>query len=214
VITRNLSGGHIVMSPDGSRLAYDGNDGRLHVIGSDGTPVEIPRMPVDGPAWEMWGPNRPAWSPDGSQIAVAAPADGTGRCGNDGCALWVLNLATGTRVDLTTLEEPTQKVVSVIWAPNDQIVYASVDDSTTNEPPLRLWAINADGSGRHELPSDGKTVPLGYSPDGATMLVGRYRSFPYQNDRGLFAARFDDGGVVDYRSIVLDAGSAFGDWGP
>jgi WD40 repeat protein len=158
------------------------------------------------------GANRPAWSPDGNQIAVEGPADGTGRCGNDGCALWVLNLVTGKRVNLT-LDEPTQKVVSVVWAPNDQIVYGSVEFTTTSRQPLRLWAIDADGSGRHELPSDGKTVPLGYVPDGTTMLVGRYRSFPYQDDRGLFAARFDESGVAAYWSIVPDAESAFGDWG-
>jgi dipeptidyl aminopeptidase/acylaminoacyl peptidase len=212
VITRNLDGGHIVMSPDGSRFAYDGNDGLLHVIGTDGSAISVVPLRVDGPDGIIWGPNRAAWSPDGNQIAVAGPADGTGRCGNDGCALWVVDLTTGKRMNLT-LDEPTQKVESVVWAPNDRIVYASVDFSTTSQPPLRLWTINADGSGRHELPSDGKTVPVGYSPDGVTMLVGRYRSFPYQDDRGLFAARYDESGVAAYRSIVAGAESAFGDWG-
>jgi len=207
VITKDLGGAHIVMSPDGSRLAYDGMDGQLHLIDTDGAAVVIPALHVDGSVMFMWGPDRPAWSPDGSEIAAAGPADGTGRCGNDGCALWVLNLETGTSVNLTA-DVPTQKVVSIVWAPSDRIVYASVDLSGADGPPLKLWAINADGSGRRQLPSDGATVPVGYSPDGASLLVGRYGAFPYVDDRGLF---IDDAGA--YRPIVSDAVSSFGDWG-
>jgi hypothetical protein len=110
-------------------------------------------------------------------------------------------------VNLTT-DVPTQKVVSVVWAPSDRIVYASVDLSAADGPQLKLWAINADGSGRRQLPSDGATVPVGYSPDGASLLVGRYGAIPYVDDRGLF---IDDAGA--YRTIVSDAVSSFGDWG-
>ena len=206
VITRHLDGGHIVISPDGTRLAYDGNDGQLHVMRTDGTGVDIPAAHVDGPATFMWGPDRPAWSPDGAQIAFAGPADGTGRCGNDGCALWVLNLGTGRLANLTA-DVPSQKVVSVVWDPSGQIVYASVDLSTSDGSHMRIWAINSDGSGRRELPSDGNSVPVAYSPDGSQLLVGRYGSDPLNPDRGLFIV---DGG--DVRSLVSDAVSAFGDW--
>jgi WD40 repeat protein len=205
-ITRHLDGGHIVLSPDGARLAYDGNDGSLRVIGTDGSPVEIPAAHVDGPATFMWGPDRPAWSPDGTQIAFAGPADGTGRCGNDGCALWVLNLATGQLANLTA-DVPSQKVVSVVWSPSGQIVYASVDLSTSDGSLMKLWAINSDGSRRRELPSTGNTVPVAYSPDGSELLVGRYGSDPLNPDRGLFIV---DGS--DVRPLVPAAVSAFGDW--
>ena len=206
VITKHLDGGHIELSPDGARLAYDGEDGSLRVIDTDGSPVEIPVAHVDGPATFMWGPDRPAWSPDGTQIAFAGPADGTGRCGNDGCALWVLNLATGQLANLTA-DVPSQKVASVVWGPRGQIVYASVDLSTSDASLMKLWAINSDGSRRRELPSDGNTVPVVYSPDGSELLVGRYGSDPLNPDRGLFIV---DGS--DVRSLVSDAVSAFGDW--
>src|SRR5205814_8503708 len=85
VITRDLDGGHIVLSSDGARLAYDGTDGDLRVMRTDGSAADIPAAHVDGPATFMWGANRPAWSPDGIEIAFAGPADGAGRCGNDGC---------------------------------------------------------------------------------------------------------------------------------
>ena len=206
VITKHLDGGHIVLSPDGERLAYDGEDGTLRVIDTNGSPVEIPAAHVDGPARFMWGPDRPAWSPDGTQIAFAGPADGTGRCGNDGCALWVLNLATGQLANLTA-DVPSQKVASVVWDPRGQIVYASADPSTSDASLMKLWAINSDGSSRRELPSDGNTVPVAYSPDGSELLVGRYGSDPFNPDRGLFIV---DGS--DVRSLVSDAVSAFGDW--
>jgi Tol biopolymer transport system component len=206
VITQHLDGGHIVLSPDGAHLAYDGVDGSLHVIGTDGSSVDIPAAHVDGPATFMWGPNRPAWSPDGTQIAFAGPADGTGRCGNDGCALWVLNLVSGQLANLTA-DVPGQKVVSVVWDPSGQIVYASVDRSTSDGSLMKLWTINSDGSRRRQLPSEGNTVPVAYSPDGSELLVGRYGSDPLNPDRGLFIV---DG--TDVRPLVSAAVSAFGDW--
>ena len=206
VITRHLDGGHIVLSPNGARLAYDGHDGRLHVIGTDGSAVDIPAAHVDGSATFMWGPNRPAWSPDGTEIAFAGAADGGGRCGNDGCALWVLSLATGQLANLTA-DVPSQKVVSVVWGPSGQIVYASVDLSASDGSSMKLWAINSDGSRRRELPSDGQTVPVTYSPDGSELLVGRYGPDPIKRDLGLFIV---DG--TDVRPVVSAASSAFGDW--
>jgi WD40 repeat protein len=207
VITRNLDGGHIVLSPDGSRLAYDGNDGKLHVMRVDGSPVEIPAAHVARSGPFMWGPDRPAWSPDGSEIAFAGPADGTGRCRNDGCALWVMNVASGQLWNLTA-DKPSENVVSVVWAPDDQVIFSSVDlPGSDGAPPLKLWTTDRDGSGRRELPSDGRTIPVTYSPDGSALLVGRYGPFPFVDNRGLFIV---DGSVV--RPLVSDAVSAFGDW--
>jgi Tol biopolymer transport system component len=207
LITRHLDGGHIVLSPDGARLAYDGNDGQLHVIGTDGSPVDVAAVHVARSGPFMWGPDRPAWSPDGTEIAFAGPADGTGRCGNDGCALRVLTLASGQLSNLTA-DQPTQKVVSVVWAPDDRITFSSVDlSSSGGAPPLKFWTIDRDGSGRRELPSDGRTIPVTYSPDGSSLLVGRYGPFPYVENRGLFIV---DGSVV--RPLASDAISAFGDW--
>jgi WD40 repeat protein len=207
VITRHLDGGHIVLSPDGARFAYDGNDGQLHVVGTDGSPVDVAAAHVARSGPFMWGPDRPAWSPDGSEIAFAGPVDGTGRCGNDGCALWVLNLETGQLSNLTA-DQPTQNVVSVVWAPDDRVIFSSVDlSSSDGPPPLKLWTTDPDGSGRRELPSDGRTIPVTYSPDGSALLVGRYGPFPYVDNRGLFIV---DGSVV--RPLVSDAVSAFGDW--
>jgi Tol biopolymer transport system component len=207
VITRHLDGGHIVLSPDGSRLAYDGNDGELHVIRNDGSPVDIRAARVASSGSFMWGPDRPAWSPDGTEIAFAGPADGTGRCGNDGCALLVLNLETGQLSNLTE-DQPSQKVVSVVWAPDDQVIFSSVDlSSADSASPLKLWTTDRDGSVRRELPSDGRTIPVTYSPDGSALLVGRYGPFPHVDNRGLFIV---DGSLV--RPLVSDAVSAFGDW--
>jgi dipeptidyl aminopeptidase/acylaminoacyl peptidase len=205
VISRNLDGGHIVLSPDGARLAYDGNDGQLHVMNVDASPVAIPDARRSRPGWMLWGPDRPAWSPDGNTIAFAGPADGSGRCWNEGCALWILQLETGGLTDLT-LDRPTEHVVSVVWASIGRIVYTSVIDGS-DDAPLRIWSIDPDGSDRREIPSDGRSIPVAYAPDGGSLLVGRYGAFPYTEYRGLFV--IDDAGA---RPLVPDAVSAFGDW--
>ena len=70
-----------------------------------------------------------------------------------------------------------------------------------------IWTIDSDGSRRRELPSDGKTVPVAYSPDGSELLVGRYGPDPAEPDLGLFIL---DG--TDIRPLVSAAVSAFGDW--
>jgi WD40 repeat protein len=203
VISKNLDGGHLALSPDGSRFAYDGTDGLLHLVDLGGKPIPAPEIHVEA----AWGPERPAWSPDGSQIAVAGPADGTGRCMNSGCALWVMNLNTGERSNLT-VDRPSDKVVGVAWSPTGQISYASIDMSRDKaSPPLRLWTINGDGTGRDEIASDGRTIPVAWSPDGSELLVGRFGPFPYQDDRGLFII---DGGRA--RRVVFGAVSSWGDW--
>jgi WD40 repeat protein len=203
VISKNLDGGHLALSPDGSRFAYDGTDGLLHLVDLGGKPIPAPEIHVEA----AWGPERPAWSPDGSQIAVAGPADGTGRCMNSGCALWVMNLNTGERSNLT-VDRPSDKVVSVAWSPTGQISYASIDMSRDEpSPPLRLWTIRGDGTGRVEIASDGRTIPVAWSPDGSALLVGRFGPSPYQDDRGLFII---DGGRA--RPVVSGADSSWGDW--
>jgi WD40 repeat protein len=201
VISKNVDGGHLALSPDGSRFAYDGADGLLHQMDLNGNMIPTPEIHVEA----AWGPERPAWSPDGSEIAVAGPADGTGRCMNTGCGLWVLNLDTGQRLDLTA-DHPAEKVVSVVWAPTGKITYASLDMSK-GSPPLRLWSIAGDGTGRTEVESDGRTIPVAWSPDGSRLLVGRFGPFPYQEDRGLL--------IVDGSSsspVVPGAVSSWGDW--
>jgi len=72
---------------------------------------------------------------------------------------------------------------------------------------MKLWTIDSDGSRRRELPPDGKTVPVAYSPDGVELLVSRYGPDPAEPDLGLFIL---DG--TDVRPLVSAAVSAFGDW--
>jgi Tol biopolymer transport system component len=206
VIDREFNGAHLALSPDGSQIAYDSKDGSLHLSALDGSNDQVLAAHVAGP-WGGWGPNRPAWSPDGSQVAFAAPMKGAGTCA-ERCALWVMDVASGRRVNLTE-DEPQGKVVSVTWSATGRIGYAALDGSVEGLPRIRLWTTEADGSDQQEIPSTGDIVPVAWSPDGSLLLVGRYRDAPTMKDEGLFIAAEGSLGL-----LIADARSAFGDWRP
>lgn len=206
VIDKELNGAHLALSPDGSQIAYDSKDGSLHISKLDGSNEQILAPHVAGP-WGGWGPNRPAWSPDGSQLAFAGPMNGASSCA-ERCDLWVVDVASGERVNLT--EDQSQgKVVSVTWSATGRIGYATLDGSVGGPPHTRLWTLGPDGSDRQEILLDGVVVPVAWSPDGSLLLVGRYRDVPNNNDVGLFIAA--DGKLGP---LAADARSAFGDWRP
>jgi WD40 repeat protein len=120
------------VSPDGSRLAYvgQGDNGGvgIFVANLDGTgiehvtaelPVEARPAGVAAPAyWEV-----PAWSPDGSKIAIA------GRGGN----VYLLDLATGVSTQVT--DNPRNGASSPTFSPDgSSIVYVAGDDQILAVP--------------------------------------------------------------------------------
>lgn len=88
-----------VWSPDGSRIAYDsrrddgGNQGhyRLYIVNADGTGTHEVPIPVLNVNDDM---GRPAWSPDGGQLAFERYVAGTAGTGS----IWIVNVdGTGAR---------------------------------------------------------------------------------------------------------------------
>lgn len=88
-----------VWSPDGSRIAYDSrrDDGsnqghyRLYIMNADGTGTHEVPIPVLNANDDM---GRPAWSPDGNQLAFERYVNGTNGTGS----IWIVNVdGTGAR---------------------------------------------------------------------------------------------------------------------
>ena len=133
-------------SPDGGSLAFisDRTDGaaRLHIMGADGANV---RVVGGGPGT---GHRGPAWSPDGTRIALQVTVE-------DGDYVYVATPAGGwRRVTAGTLPA---------WAPNGDDIYFTRNDSV-------LVARVSTGSLRHVLTDAFAARP---SPDGRWLAFVR-----------------------------------------
>jgi Tol biopolymer transport system component len=173
-------------SPDGTRLAYLASEGNgstgLYV--ADVTSAAALAGDVQGRliAPDL-GPDlltvafedefsAPRWSPDGSELAVAAiPGGGFFLVDADGIYIVEAD-GSGQRLLAERAGDPT-------WSPDGQQVafLRTVDPSEyVNDRPctVRTWIVDADGTDERELPTtlgDGCGTPPQWSPDG-TRLAG------------------------------------------
>ncbi|MBA2363262.1 MAG: PD40 domain-containing protein, partial [Chloroflexia bacterium] len=135
-------------SPDGSKIAYDGNG--IRVMNADGT----------GQTSMAWG-NRgdSTWSPDGTKIAYGRDSQ-----------IWVRNANGGEETNLTN-NFIVADVVSPAWSPDgSKIAYA-----TNRDGDFEIYVINTDGSGVTRLTSNG--IADGrpdWSPDGSKIVFTSY----------------------------------------
>lgn len=150
--------GRPVLSPDGTRVAFsaplgDGSDGRygLHVVRVDGTGwARLSAPPV--------GDFDPAWSPDGSRIAVSR--DERGSFEPSCCTLWVMGAdgSDQTRVDVaTSARQPA-------WSPDGGTLAYSAPDG--------IRAVEL-GTGASRSVAQGPLTWPAFSPDGATIATVR-----------------------------------------
>jgi Tol biopolymer transport system component len=140
------------ISPDGLQIAYHSEceGGGIFVMGSTG---ESTRRLVDAG-------HEPAWSPDGSEIAVADEAIVRPNMRTSKSQLWKVRIADGAK---TLLE--TGDAVQPSWSPHGKrIAYWSFSSETGRRS---IWTIRSDGRDPVEVIGDAKLNwhPV-WAPDG------------------------------------------------
>jgi dipeptidyl aminopeptidase/acylaminoacyl peptidase len=121
-------------SPDGTRLAYLRNGtlyvARLDTLALNTSPVPAPaETPVaagiEPPSWDVTGP---AWSPDGTRIAIAS-----------GSSLLLVNAdGSGTRV----LFSGGNQNVNPSWSPDDSTIAFERNET----PHWQIWTVPVNGT--------------------------------------------------------------------
>jgi Tol biopolymer transport system component len=157
------------ISPDGSRVVFsNGLDGDgIYTVGTGGgTPrllrAAVPRrFPGEELAVAPVGLYRPAFSPDGAQIAYF---DGMGDWGH---SLRVMRSdGTGVRVLIDRMDNPGH-IDCLVWSPDGQRL-AFAGEGGNQEG---IWVIGVDGSGLSKIAPHG--VNPGWSPDGTRISYQR-----------------------------------------
>lgn len=146
-VARGASQGPPVWSPDGTMLAFEGDDGKtdgLYVMNADGT----------GFRWLAEG-GRPVWSPDGSRI-VFTMRSGLYTIASDGTVTTQLTNAPGWD------DEPS-------WSPDGSRIAFVRGDGGVNS----VLVMAADGSDPHQVFQQKGVYPRQplWSPDGTQLLL-------------------------------------------
>ena len=122
-------------SPDGKRIAFADKDagGRLQIflVNADGSG----RRQVSRPEPPDLREQMPAWSPDGSKLAVQAAIE------KEPSHIWIVDVATGAGRKLAVHSEAFQDEVPA-WFPDGQRI-AFQSDRTGR---MEIWVMNADGT--------------------------------------------------------------------
>jgi hypothetical protein len=185
----------VVWSPDSTRIAFTErvyeflDDGDLWVI--DASSGEVTNLTDDGyegglnTVDEADGPVHldavPAWAPDGGSIAVSRTTIIDGQPG--GNEIVRVDVDSGDVVPMALVGREVA-VVGLVWAPDGERVYYSVDYLDSDEPDNGVWGLDtATGETTQITPVDpqkGTPVLVEVSATGTTGLIvhPRYISDP------------------------------------
>jgi len=190
--TSGRSPGNASWSPDGKRIAYDvlePNGLIVYVINADGSGKRRVAMNAHHADWSPNGREivfqsgwetgivdartfqrrltfdmetvNPAWSPDGKQIAF-----GDTRSDGNGSSIWVVNADGSGLHDLDPggARRYFHNSRDADWSPDGKRIAFTVGREGCC---VAVAVMNADGSGRRVLTTDGKSLSPSWSPDGS-----------------------------------------------
>jgi Tol biopolymer transport system component len=172
-VAAGASQGMPVWSPDGSMIAFEGDDGR-----TDGLFV----MNADGSGLSRVGSfGSPAWSPDGSRILVSGKGD-------DGSGLFSM-APDGS--DVVQLTSGPGLVRDLSWSPDG----SSVAFVRRGEDEDRVVVAKADGSGEAAvfIGAAEPYWPPAWSPDGTRLAFETGAN----GDSSVWVAQSDGSGAMD-----------------
>lgn len=146
-------------SPDGSWIAFDGDDAQGHgdiwLIHPDGSGLT---NLTNSPGVEDYSPS---WAPDGRRIAFVSERTGSAH-------IWVMN-ADGSGARVLTADPAASQRPS--WSPDGQHI---AFDRVGADGFRHVWVMDADGSNQRLLvPGPGESSWPTWSPDGSQVVFAK-----------------------------------------
>jgi Tol biopolymer transport system component len=173
-------------SPDGTTLAF-GRNGDIWTIGVDGTnQTNLTNTTTHSEA-------EPVWSPDGTKIAfarIAHPPPAT-----DNFDIYVMN-PDGTGVTQVTTNPDRDWLPD--WAPDGSRIAYKAEGAEGGG----IFTIDADGTGRTLLVSDGNALSPTWSPDGAKIAYTSGGQLRIRDLADSSEIAFTAGGDPDWQPLL------------
>jgi Tol biopolymer transport system component len=159
-------------SPDGSKIAFERDRSGCGCVESAG-PSEIFTMNADGSDVrqitfdEFPGAGDPAWSPDGTRIAVQRFDIPAGRDG-----IYIMNADGSHPVQVTQNDARLGENEEPQWSPDGtKLVFQIVSDTKGSA----IFTVNIDGTNERRLTSYGLDAEhADWSPDGSLIVFASY----------------------------------------
>jgi Tol biopolymer transport system component len=196
--------GEVSWNPAGTKIAYvaalaDGNN-QVWTINADGTGAHA----VTPEGYQL-----PVWSPDGTRLAIVNSTEPE----HD---IALADLAAGTTRTITSnsFSSGGGTFGAPVWAPDgSKLAFVTVVFDEGSGGTATINVINADGTGRTELPAvmDGTLNPpreIAWSPDGAWLAFDGYLAAG-DNSRGALQIIHPDG--TGLRTIDAGSATSYGD---
>jgi len=189
-------------SPDGSKIMFVrwvGASSAICLMNADGSgQIQLTGLEQEGSETGAESDHRPAWSPDGSQIAFAR-----------GMRLYLMRADGSQQAPVQRSADWFPGFLNSVWSPNGSTILAAYSPGTGM--PDELHRINADGSGRMQLTADASPYsrPV-WSPDGESIAFVSDRDGPYQ----IYVMRSDGSGQTNISKNPASSDGAPAWWGP
>jgi TolB protein len=150
-------------SPDGDRLAYATDDGKIKIVTPGQVPSSINNLPGHC--------THPAWSPDGAQLVCTCYEFSGGKEDSD---LWLINLKQKQTRRL--LAQPgLQKHPA--WSPDGTTIAYTSGYRRDYQIIEQIWMTDIEGQNpRRLVAGDGSELQPAWSPDGSRLAFASNRN--------------------------------------